>query len=557
MGDRQVLDVALGTTLSAIWEQMFKAVVGSTVALGQAQQASITAALRSLELMTHTYARLWGIQTEDVPGAPADKRFSDEAWSENLAFDTMKQAYLITTRWMMDMADGLEEIDPALHHRAAFWTKQFADALSPTNFALTNPVVLQEALRTGGANLVQGAQNLFSDMQQGRISHVPEGAFEVGKDLAVTPGQVIYRNKLIELIQYAPTTAHVRAVPILMIAPWVNKYYVMDLSPNNSMIKYLVDSGLTVFAISWKNPDRSMQNLEWEDYMALGMLDALRAIKAITGVQRVNMAGYCMGGIMLEVTLAYLAAVGDATANTATFFATHQDFSDVGDIAVFISDPEVKFLEWLMTASGGYLDGRNMAATFNMLRANDLLWHYVVNNYLLGKQPPELDLLYWNSDGTRVPQTVHLFLLRNFFLVNNLAKPDYLKMKGVGIDTKRITTPFYAVATLEDHIVPWKGAFRIRQMVSGPVRRILAESGHIAGIINPPAQKKRGYWVNENDPLDLDAWLAGATKYQGSWWVDWLPWLEKQSGELVAPPPVGNAEFPPIMDAPGANVLEK
>jgi polyhydroxyalkanoate synthase len=317
--------------------------------------------------MTHTYARLWGIKTEDAPSAPADKRFGDEAWSENLAFDTMKQAYLITTRWMMDMADGLKEIDPALHHRAAFWTKQFADAFSPTNFALTNPVVLQETLRTGGANLVQGAQNLFSDMQQGRISHVPEGAFEVGKDLAITPGKVIYRNKLIELIQYAPTTAQVRAIPILMIAPWVNKYYVMDLSPNNSMFKYLVDSGFTVFAISWKNPDSSMQNLEWEDYMALGLLDALRAIKAITGVQRVNMAGYCMGGIMLEVTLAYLAAVGDATANTATFFATHQDFSDVGDIAVFISDPEVKFLEWLMTASGGYLDGRNMAATFNML----------------------------------------------------------------------------------------------------------------------------------------------------------------------------------------------
>jgi polyhydroxyalkanoate synthase len=298
--------------------------------------------------------------------------------------------------------------------------------------------------------------------------------------------------------------------------------------------------------------------------MALGPLEGLRVIKAITGAERVNMVGYCLGGIMLQVTLAYLAAINDDTANTATYFAAHQDFDDVGDVAVFISDPEIRFLDWLMSISGGYLDGRNMAATFNMLRANDLLWHYVINNYLLGKTPPDFDLLYWNNDGTRVPQTVHMFLLRNFFLVNNLAKPDYLKMKGVGIDVRRITTPTYTVAAQGDHIVPWRGAFKMRAMVNGPIRLVLAESGHIAGIINPPAQKKRGYWINEasvvveiQPDFDPDAWFEGATHHNGSWWMDWVSWLEEQSGDLGAPPPLGNDEFPAIADAPGGYVLEQ
>jgi polyhydroxyalkanoate synthase len=298
--------------------------------------------------------------------------------------------------------------------------------------------------------------------------------------------------------------------------------------------------------------------------MALGPLEGLRAVKSITGAERVNLVGYCLGGIMQQVALAYLAAVGDDTPNTATYFATHQDFSDAGDVAVFISDPEIRFLDWLMSLSGGYLDGRNMAATFNMLRANDLLWHYVINNYLLGKEPPKFDLLYWNSDGTRVPQKVHMFLLRNFFLVNNLVKPDYLKMKGVGIDVGRITTPTYAVATIDDHIVPWKGAFQIRDRVSGPVRLILGESGHIAGIINHPAKNKRGYWINEaldaadrDSQLDPDAWFEGAIHHAGSWWVDWVPWLEERSGELIPPPSMGNDEFPAVMDAPGVYVLER
>jgi len=541
--------------LSTFWTGMFEVAAKSTAALGQAQQAGMTAAMRSLELMTNTYARLWGQPAAEV--LPADKRFSDDVWSENLAFDLMKQAYLITSRWMVDMADSFQELDPALHRRAAFYTKQFADALSPTNFALTNPEVLQETMRTGGANLVRGMQNLLADAQKRQISQVPEGSFAVGKSLAITPGKVVYRNQLIELLQYTPTTAAVHAVPILVIPPWINKYYVMDLRPENSMFKYLVDAGFTVFALSWKNPNGDMSDLDWEDYMAQGPLEALRVVKAITAAQRVNMIGYCLGGIMLETTLAYLAAVGDETANTATYFASHQDFNDVGDVAAFISDPEVRLLEWLMDLGGGYLDGRNMAATFNMLRANDLLWHYVINNYLLGKEPPAFDILYWNSDGTRIPKTVHSFLLRNFFLVNNLAKPDCLKLQGVGIDLQRITTPAYTVGASEYHIVPWRSAFKMRSLVNSPVRFVLADSGHIAGIINPPAQKKRGYWTNESATKDPEEWFAGATKQQGSWWLDWVPWLEARSGDLVAPPPLGNAEFPPLMDAPGTYVLEK
>jgi polyhydroxyalkanoate synthase len=530
--------------------------------LARVQQATLTAATRHVELAGNAYARLWGVDRVDV--LPADKRFRDDAWQQNPAFDALKQIYLITAQWLLDMADGLEETSPELHKRARFWTRQLADAASPANFPLTNPAVLEEMVRTGGANLVRGWQNLLSDLQQGRISMVPEGSFEVGRDLAITPGKVVYRNPLIELIQYLPTTEQVHQVPLLAIPPWINKYYVMDLRPENSMYKHLVDAGLALFTISWKNPDDSVLHLEWADYMELGVLEALRVVKSITGSDRVNTLGYCLGGIVQQVTLAYLAARGDEWAqeqglpriSAATFFATHQDFSYIGEIEVFLSEPEVHLLEWLMEASGGYLDGRNMAATFSMLRANDLLWHFVVHNYLLGKEPPAFDLLYWNSDGTRVPGKVHSFLLREFFLEDKLKEPNAIQIRGVGIDTRRIDVPSYAVAGESDHIVPWRGASKIRQMMGGPVRFILAESGHIAGIINPPARKKRAYWTNDDDVEDPDAWLAGATKHPGSWWVDWLPWLAEHAGERIEPPPMGGEAYPPLMDAPGSYVLE-
>jgi polyhydroxyalkanoate synthase len=548
------------------WEKTLQRANGWVTGVAKAQEATLTAATRHLELMTNTYARLWGAEAQDV--VPADRRFEDETWSKNLAFDVLKQIYLITGQWLVEMTDGLEGINPGLRKRSRFWTQQVVDAASPSNFAATNPEVLQEILRTGGANLLQGMENLVSDLQKGRISMVPDGAFKVGRDLAVTPGKVVYRNPLIELIQYMPTTKKVREIPILVIPPWINKYYVMDMRPENSMFKYLVDAGFTLFAISWKNPDQSVLDLEWADYMEMGIIQALRVVQAITGSGKVNTVGYCLGGIVEQVTLAYLAAQADRAAggqglpgvNSATFFATHQDFTDVGDVDVFLSEPEVRLLELLMDASGGYLAGKNVAATFNMLRANDLLWHYVVHNYLLGQTPPAFDLLYWNSDGTRVPGKVHSFLLRELFLANKLKEPDAIQIRGVGIDTRRVTVPAYAVACESDHIVPWRGASKIRHLLGGPVRFILAESGHIAGIINHPANKKRGYWVNTTrnaKTLDPDEWLAGATKHEGSWWVDWVPWLKKHAGKLVEPPTMGSDLYAPIVDAPGTYVLER
>ena len=540
------------------WGRALEFTTESMAGAGRAQQATWTATMRHLELMSQSYARFLGQPAPDL--APDDRRFADQAWRENPAFDVLKQSYLITAQWLLEVADGLQEVSPELHKRLRFWTQQVVDALSPANFAATNPEVLQETFRSGGQNLVRGMQNLLSDLQKGQVSMVPDGVFEVGKDLAITPGKVVYRNPLIELIQYTPATEQVREIPILAIPPWINKYYVMDLQPENSMYRYLVESGFTLFTISWKNPDESVLKLEWADYMELGPIEALRVIKAITGADTVNTLGYCLGGIIQTVTLAYLAAQGEHPVNSATFFATHQDFSEAGDVDVFISGPQVRLLEWLMEASGGYLDGRNMGATFNILRANDLLWHYVVHNYLLGQEPPAFDLLYWNSDGTRVPAKVHSFLLREFFLGNKLQEPDGIEVNGVGIDTRRITTPAYAVACESDHIVPWRGASKVRRLLGGPVRFVLAESGHIAGIINHPAKKKRGYWTNDADDaqaLDPGDWLAGATKHQGSWWVDWVPWLEERSGALVEPPSMGGDRSPPIMDAPGAYVLER
>ena len=538
-----------------MWDKMFSLMNGTVAAIGQMQQANMSAALRGMELTTNAYARMWGLPANEV--LPSDSRFRDETWSENPAVDVMKQAYLITAQWMEDMADSMETIDPNIHHRTKFWTKQLADVLSPSNFALTNPEVMQEIIRTGGANLVQGMQNLLEDMKRRRVSHVAEDAFEVGKDLAITPGKVIYRNPLIELIQYTPTTKKVHAVPMLMIAPWINKYYVMDMRPENSMFKYLVDSGFTVFAISWKNPDESTLDLTWDDYMDLGPLAALRVVKAITGAEKVNMVGYCLGGIILQTTLAYMAVTGDESVNSATFFTTHQDFTDAGDVTVFISKPEVEMLEWMIEVSGGYLDGRNMAATFNMLRANDLLWNYVIHNYMLGRTPPALDLLYWNSDNTRIPGRVHSFLVREFFLENKLKEPGGIQVKDVGVDLSKVTVPTYTVAATGDHIVPWKGAFLMRELMGGTVHFVLTSGGHIAGVVNHPAKKKREYWTNDRETTDPDVWLASAVEHKGSWWEDWLPWLKERSGKEIVSPEMGNEEFTPIMDAPGAYVLEK
>jgi polyhydroxyalkanoate synthase len=538
-----------------MFDSFFNLINDSVSAIGRIQQANLIAATRSMELAANTYARIWGAEPEPV--METDKRFDDEIWRENPFADLMAQAYLITATWMADMANSLEEMDTDIHKRTSFWTKQLADALSPSNFAATNPEIWQEITRTGGVNLVQGFQNLLEDMRQGRISQVPEGSFVVGKDLAITPGKVVYQNALIEIIQYTPTTDQVYEVPILAIPPWINKYYVMDLSPENSMFRYLVEAGFTLFAISWKNPDASVLDLGWDDYLDMGLLKSLDVIQAITGAERINTLGYCLGGIIQQTMLAYMAKVNDPRVNSATYFATHQDFTQAGDVVVFIDEAQVRFLEWLMRINGGYLDGRNMAATFNMLRANDLLWNYVVHNYLMGKRPPAFDLLFWNSDGTRVPGKVHSFLVREFFLKNKLKEPNGIQVKGLGVDLGLIETPTFTVAATGDHIVPWEGAFLMRELVGGAVRFILTSGGHIAGIINPPAKSHREYWTNESETSDAQEWLKGAKKHKGSWWGEWLLWLQERSGDQVSSPKVGNQKYPPIMDAPGNYVLEK
>src|SRR5436305_232807 len=510
------------------------------------------------QLMTSATLKFWSLDQNVEPviePGKGDKRFSAPDWQQNPVFDVLKQSYLLTATTLLKTASEIEGLDEKQQRKLVFYLREFLDAISPTNFAFTNPQVVHESISSGGQNLVTGVEHLLRDLKAGQIKMTATDAFTPGRNLALTPGQVVFRNELIELLQYNSTTEKVYAIPLLFIPPWINKYYILDMQPQNSLIKFLVDQGFTVFVISWKNPDASMENTSFEDYLTLGPLKALDVVKEITGSQKVNAVGYCIGGTLLSIALPYLAAKKDETVNSATFFVALQDFSEVGDTSVFIDEPQVSYIEGQMMERG-YLDSRSMASMFNMLRANDLIWSNVVNNYLLGKEPPAFDLLYWNADGTRMARAAHSFYLRNTYLENNLIKPNKIVLKGVPIDLSKIDQDVYAVAAEQDHIVPWKSAWRITQLVSGKVRFILGGSGHIAGIISPPS-KARGYWTNDNPVKTPEEWLAGAEHHKGSWWIDWLEWLTQRSGELVAPPLVGSAAHPPIAPAPGTYVLEE
>ena len=511
------------------------------------------------QLMTETALKFWGGDLQVNPVVEpekGDKRFSAPDWQQNAVFDALKQNYLLAATTLLKTARGIERLDEHQQHKLMFYLRQFLDAISPTNLMFTNPQVIHETISTGGQNMVKGMEHLLRDFKSGQIKMTDTDAFAPGRNLALTPGQVIYRNKLIELIQYAPATEQVYTIPLLFIPPWINKYYILDMQPQNSFIKFLVDSGFTVFIISWKNPDASMEEITFEDYMTLGPLTALDVVKEITGSQKVNIVGYCIGGTLLAMVLSYLTALGDKTANSATFFVSLLDFREVGDTAVFIDEPQVTYIEGQMMERG-YLDSRSMASMFNMMRANDLIWSNVVNNYLLGKEPPAFDLLYWNNDGTRMAREAHSFYLRNTYLENNLVKPGKIVLKDVPIDLKRIRQDIYAVGAQQDHIVPWKAAWQISQLVSGKVRFVLGGSGHIAGIINPPSKGKGAYWVSEKPAASADEWLEGAKNQQGSWWTNWLEWLKPRSGELKEPPSLGSKAHPPITPTPGTYVLEK
>ncbi|HET6468836.1 MAG TPA: class I poly(R)-hydroxyalkanoic acid synthase [Geminicoccaceae bacterium] len=514
----------------------------------------------AVEAWNHAAARWWGLESATAgPGLGAgDKRFEAPEWHANPVYRTLKEMYLLASDFILKEADA-KDLEPAERERLLFHLQQFVNAMSPTLLLLANPAALKRAMETGGASVAEGARNLLNDVKEGRLSMVDANAFAPGRNLAITPGKVVYRNRLIELIQYTPQTAQVYEVPLLFIPPWINKYYILDMQPKNSFVQYLVQQGFTVFVISWKNPDASMESLTFEDYMRDGPLAASDVIREISGSRTVNPVGYCIGGTLLILILAWLAARGEKEPfGTATFMVSMQDFARVGETAVFMDEPSVEFVEQQMMERG-YLDSREMANMFSLLRSNDLIWANVVNNYLMGNKPPAFDLLYWNSDGTRMARAAHSWYLRNTYVENNLIKPGHIRLMGEPIDLGQVEQDIYAVGAEKDHIVPWYAAWRITQLVGGKVRFVMASSGHIAGIINHPGPRKGAYWVNASDepPETPEAWLEKATRHDGSWWTDWIAWLAERSGEKVEPPPVGSEKYPPLADAPGTYVLEK
>src|SRR5829696_181840 len=511
-------------------------------------------------------SRFWGLprqeeeEEEEETGKP-DKRFSDPEWESNPYYKMLKEMYLLTSEYILKEAEETDDgQDTEEQQRLKFHLKQFVDAIAPVNFFHTNPAAIRRAVETGGMSLVDGARNLASDLEKGRLSMVDSEAFEVGGNLATSSGKVVYRNELIELIQYEPQTERVHEVPILFIPPWINKYYILDLSEKNSLVKYLVEHGFTVFMISWKNPDSSMDETKFEDYMTLGPLKAIDVIREITGSENVNPVGYCIGGTLLIVTLAWLAASDDEEEKQKfgdpTFMVSLQDYSEVGDTEVFIDEPQVEFMEMQMMERG-YLDERKMANMFNLLRSCELIWANVINNYLLGQKPPALDMLYWNSDGTRLARDAHSFYIRNTYLENNLIKPGEVELMGRPIDLGRITGDIYAVGAEKDHIVPWKSAWKISKLANTNTTRFtLAASGHIAGMIAPP-EKGKGYWTGEDGQYETaEEWRESAEEHEGTWWEDWRGWLQQRSGEQTDPPRVGSEQYRPIEDAPGTYVRE-
>ena len=514
------------------------------------------------------YAELWGRSVRRFLGEevepvvepePGDHRFDDEDWSQRQYFDFWKQAYLLTSTWLEDMVEETEGLDPRTKQRAEFYTKLLTGALSPSNFILTNPEVVRETLATSGENLVQGMAHLASDIERSddllTISQTDLDAFEVGGNLAITPGKVVFQNDIIQLIQYAPATETVHKTPLLIVPPWINKFYILDLVPKKSFIKHVVEQGYTVFVVSWVDPDESLAKKTFEDYMREGTLAAVGAVTEATGESKINAVGYCVGGTLLATTLAYMAARNDQRIQSATFLTAQVDFEEAGDLLVFVDDAQLNSLEEMM-AEVGYLDGSRMAMVFNLMRARDLIWPYVVNNYLLGRKPLPFDLLFWNADSTRMPATNHAFYLREFYHNNKLAKGD-LVLGGESLDLSKITIPVYQMAAREDHIAPAPSVFRGAQLFGGDVRFVLAGSGHIAGVVNPPAKPKYQHWTGPDKAPSLEAWLEKAKEHPGSWWPDWIAWLAKHSGEQVKARTPGEGPLNAIEDAPGSFVMRR
>jgi polyhydroxyalkanoate synthase len=537
--------------------------------LSQVAEYWLTDPQRALELQTRlgtAYLELWasaakrltGEESEPVASpAPSDKRFADPEWSSNQFYDFLKQAYLLTSRWANKLVTDATDLDPHTKQKAEFYMRQIANALSPTNFVLTNPELMRETFTSNAENLVRGMRMLAEDLEAGagnlRIRQSDSSMFEVGRNLATTRGKVIFQNDLMQLIQYEPTTLTVLKRPLLIVPPWINKFYVLDLTPEKSFIKWCVDQGITVFCISWVNPDAHLAQKTFEDYVREGPIAALGAIKEATGEDKVHSIGYCVGGTMLSVALALMAANHDERMMSATLFAAQVDFTYAGDLKVFVDEEQVEAIEHRM-AERGYLEAKSMATVFNFLRSNDLIWPYVINNYLKGKAPFPFDLLYWNSDATRLPAANHSFYLRNCYLDNKLSQGK-VSLGGTPIDLKSVKIPIYNLATREDHIAPPKSVLLGSKFFGGPVRFVLSGSGHIAGVVNPPGKHKYQFWTGRRPrSADLDRWLAKAKEHPGSWWPNWLAWLRRQDKTEVPARAPGGGMLMPIEDAPGSYV---
>ncbi|MGB8118823.1 MAG: class I poly(R)-hydroxyalkanoic acid synthase [Pseudolabrys sp.] len=514
-----------------------------------------------LDLWASAVKRMAGEQTEPVAAPdPRDKRFADPEWSQNQFFDFLKQAYLLGSQWADRLVKDAAGIDETTRKKAEFYVKQIANAVSPSNFVLTNPELLRETLASNGENLVRGMHMLSEDIKAGqgtlKIRQSDPSMFDVGRNLAVTPGKVVFQNELMQLIQYEATTKQVLKIPLLIVPPWINKFYILDLTPEKSFIKWCVDQGITVFVLSWVNPDARLAKKSFEEYMREGAITALDVVAKVTGEKQVHAVGYCVGGTLLSITLAYLAAKKQSRVKSATLFAAQVDFSFAGDLLVFVDEERIKQLEAHMKEQG-YLEASRMANTFNMLRSNDLIWPYIVNNYMRGKKPMPFDILYWNSDATRMPAGNHSFYLRNCYLDNKLSKGK-MEIGGTKLDLKKVKVPVYNLATREDHIAPAKSVLFGSQFFGGPVKYVLAGSGHIAGVVNPPGKAKYQYWTGGKPAgSNVDDWLKRATEHPGSWWPDWLKWLKSHDAKTAPARKIGGGKLKPTEDAPGSYVKVK
>ncbi len=513
---------------------------------------------RYMDLWKSTTRRMAGETPQAVvePGK-GDKRFADPDWSDNPVFDVMKQSYLLTSNWLNGLIAEVEGVDPLAKRRVEFFMKMLTDAFSPSNFLISNPAALREVIATNGQSLLKGMENFAGDLERGggqlSISQTDFTPFKVGENIATAPGKVIFQNELIQILQFEPTTKQVHEIPLLIFPPWINKYYILDLRPENSMIRWLTAQGFSVFVASWVNPDQRLAAKTMTDYMAEGIYAGTQAVLAQANVSKVNAVGYCIGGTLLSCSLAHMAAKGIEPIASATFFAAQQDFSEAGDLLLFTDDEWINDVEKKMDQSGGVLSGQSMADTFNALRANDLIWSFFVNNYLMGKEPRPFDLLFWNADQTRMPKVLHLFYLREFYRDNKLAKGE-LSLGGERLDLSKIKIPVYVQSSKEDHIAPYRSVYKGARLFGGETRFMMAGSGHIAGVINAPVAHKYQHWTNDALPDTVDEWIEGAQEHPGSWWENWAAWLAERSGPMVPARDPSKGPLKPIEDTPGSFV---